>query len=33
MGVGMPAYLYLEEFGSQVWAAFSAIRRSMSDRR
>lgn len=22
MGVGMPAYLYLEEFGSQVWAAF-----------
>ncbi len=22
MSVGMPAYLYLEEFGSQVWAAF-----------
>jgi hypothetical protein len=22
MGVGMPAALYLQEFGSQVWAAF-----------
>lgn len=22
MGVGMPAYLLLQEFGSQVWAAF-----------
>lgn len=22
MGVGMPAALYLDEFGSQVWAAF-----------
>jgi hypothetical protein len=22
MGVGMPAALYLEEFGSQVWSAF-----------
>lgn len=22
MSVGMPAYLFLEEFGSQVWAAF-----------
>jgi hypothetical protein len=22
MGVGMPAHLYLEEFGSQVWSAF-----------
>lgn len=24
MGVGMPAYLLLQEFGSQVWAAFGA---------
>lgn len=25
MGVGMPADLYLEEFGYQVWAAFRAV--------
>lgn len=25
MGVGMPAALYLDEFGSQVWAAFGEI--------
>lgn len=24
VGVGMPAYLLLEEFGSQVWAAFGS---------
>lgn len=24
VGVGMPAYLYLQEFGSQVWSAFGS---------